>query len=106
MVKLSNENLKETIPSAECDGSRTTAECGMFNLAGDMITSDASYTQDIKSTFTMVELAFNKKTILFARKLNLNLRQKLIKCCIWSTNFYGAEIWTLRKVDQKYLGSF
>jgi hypothetical protein len=27
-------------------------------------------------------------------------------CYIWSIALYGAETWTLRKVDQKYLDSF
>jgi hypothetical protein len=35
----------------------------------------------------------------------LNLKKKLVKCCIWSTALYGAETWTLRKADQKYLES-
>jgi hypothetical protein len=38
--------------------------------------------------------------------LDLNLRKKLVKCHIWSTALYGAETWTLWKVDQKYLESF
>jgi hypothetical protein len=38
--------------------------------------------------------------------MDLNLRKKLVKCYIWSIAFYGAETWTLRKVDQKYLESF
>ena len=25
-----------------------------------------------------------------------------MKCCIWSVALYGAENWTLRKIDQKY----
>jgi hypothetical protein len=29
-----------------------------------------------------------------------------VKCYIWSIAFYGAETWTLRKVDHKYLGNF
>jgi len=29
-----------------------------------------------------------------------------VKCCIWSIALYGAETWTLRAVDQKYLESF
>ena len=29
-----------------------------------------------------------------------------MKCYIWSIALYGAETWTLRKVDQKYLKSF
>jgi len=28
-----------------------------------------------------------------------------VKCNIWSIRFHGAETWTLRKVDQKYLES-
>jgi len=39
-------------------------------------------------------------------KLDLNLRKKLIKCYIWSMTLYGAETWTLRAADQKYLESF
>jgi len=34
------------------------------------------------------------------------LEKKLIKCYIWSMAFYGAETWTLRAADQKYLESF
>jgi hypothetical protein len=39
-------------------------------------------------------------------KLDLNLRKKTVKYCILSIALYGAETWTLRKVDQKYLESF
>ena len=31
---------------------------------------------------------------------------QLSKCYIWSIAFYGAETWTLRKVDQEFLQSF
>jgi hypothetical protein len=54
----------------------------------------------------MTKAAFNKKKNLFIRKLNLNLKKKLMKCYIWSIALYGAENWTLRKLDQKYLESF
>jgi hypothetical protein len=47
----------------------------------------------------MVTAAFNKKKTLFTSKLDLNLRKKLVKCYIWSIVLYGAETWTLRKVD-------
>jgi hypothetical protein len=42
---------------------------------------------------------------LFTSKLDLNLRKRLVKCYIWSIALYGAEMWTLWKVDQKYLES-
>jgi hypothetical protein len=54
----------------------------------------------------MAKAAFNKKNTLFTSKLDLNLRNKLVKCYIWSISLYGAETWTLRKVDQKCLERF
>jgi len=49
---------------------------------------------------------FKTKRVLFTIKLDLNLRKKPIKCYIWSIVLYGAETWTLRKVDKKYLERF
>jgi hypothetical protein len=54
----------------------------------------------------MAKAAFNKKNIILASILELNLRKKLVKCDIWSTALYGAETWTLRETDQKYLRHF
>ena len=51
----------------------------------------------------MAKAAFSSKKNLFTSRLDLNLRKKLVKCCIWSIPVYGAETWKLRKVDQKYL---
>jgi hypothetical protein len=66
-----------------------------------MITNDARCTCEIKSRIAIAKAALNKKKTLFTSKLDLNLRKKLVKCYIWSLALYGAEIWTLRKVDQK-----
>jgi hypothetical protein len=74
-----------------------------FSYLGSMITNDARCTREIKSRISMAKAAFNKKKNLFTSKLDLNLRKKLVKCYIWSIALYGAETWTLRKVDQKYL---
>jgi hypothetical protein len=71
-----------------------------------MITKDARYLREIKSRIALPKAAFNKKKNLFTSKLELNLRKKLVKCYIWSIALYGAETWTLRKVDQKHLESF
>ena len=54
----------------------------------------------------MAKAAFNSKNTLFTSKLDLSLRQRLVKCDICSMALYGAESWTVRKVDQKYLESF
>jgi hypothetical protein len=65
-----------------------------------MITNDARCTREIKSRIAMAKATFNKKKNHFTSKLDLNLRKELIYCYIWSIAFYGAETWTLRKVDQ------
>jgi hypothetical protein len=54
----------------------------------------------------MANAAFNRNKTLFTSTLDFNLRKKLVKCYIWSIVLYGAETWTLQKVDQKYLKSF
>jgi hypothetical protein len=38
--------------------------------------------------------------------LDLNRRKKLVKCHSGSTALYGAQTWTLRKAELKYLESF
>ena len=58
-------------------------------------------TREIKSTIAMAAAAFNRNTIHFSSKLDLNLRKKLVKCYILSITLYGAETSTLRKADQK-----
>ena len=52
------------------------------------------------------EKAVFKKRALFASKLDLNLRKKLVKCWVWSMALYCTENLTLQKVDQKHLESF
>ena len=49
-----------------------------------MLANDGRCTCEIKSRIAMVKTAFSKKKTLFASKLDLNLRKKLIKCYIWS----------------------
>jgi hypothetical protein len=51
-----------------------------FNYLGSMITNDARCTREIKSRIAMAKAAFNKKKNLFTSKLDLSLREKLVKC--------------------------
>ena len=54
----------------------------------------------------MAKAAFNKTRTLLTNIMDLEMRNKLVKCYIWSTALCGAETWTLRAVDQKNLESF
>jgi hypothetical protein len=71
-----------------------------------MLTNDGTHTCEIKCRIAMAKTAFNKKRALFTSTLDLELRKKLVNCCIWSIALYGAENWPLRAVDQKDRGSF
>jgi hypothetical protein len=63
-------------------------------------------TYGIKSRIARAKAAFNYKMSLFMSKLNLNFREKLVKCYDWNIALCGAaETWTLQ-VDQKNLESF
>jgi len=46
------------------------------------------------------------KIRLFTSKLDLNLGKKPVMCYIWRIALYGAESWTFKRIDQKYLESF
>jgi hypothetical protein len=67
-----------------------------------ILTNDGRCTCEIKSRIAMAKAAFNKKRALFTSTLDLNMRNKLVKCYIWSIAVYGAETWTIRAVDQKH----
>jgi hypothetical protein len=73
---------------------------------GRILTNDEKCTCEIKCRIAMAKAAFNKKRTLFTSTLDLDLRNKLVKCCVWSIALYGAETWTLRAMDQKHLESF
>jgi len=44
-----------------------------------------------KSRITMVKAAINKDNTLFTSELDFTLREKLVKCYIWSIALYGAK---------------
>jgi hypothetical protein len=49
-------------------------------------------TREIKFRIAMTKAAFIKKKNLFTSKLDLNVRKKLVKFCVWSIALYGTEI--------------
>ena len=76
-----------------------------FKYFGSILTNDGRYTCEIKPRIAVAKVAFNKKRALFTSTFDLELRNKLVKCYVWSIALYGAETWTLRAVDQKRLES-
>ena len=67
-----------------------------FNCLGSMITN-SKCTREIQSRIAVAKVTFNRKTL--HQKIGPQFRNKLVKCNILSIAFYGAETWTLWKVD-------
>jgi len=76
-----------------------------FNCLASMITNDAKVRVTLNAGFPWQKQHWTR-FFFFTSKSDLNSRNKLVKCYIWSIAFYGAETWALRKVGQNYLESF
>jgi hypothetical protein len=61
-----------------------------LNYLCSMTTKDARCTREIKSRIAMAKPAFSKKKSPFTSKLELNLRKKLVKCCIIYSDLSAA----------------
>ncbi|KDR18382.1 hypothetical protein L798_07764 [Zootermopsis nevadensis] len=87
-------------------GNQQMENVEIFKYLGSIVTTDALCTKEVKARIAMAKAAFVKKRILLTSKLGLEMKKKLVKCYVWSVALYGAETWTLRKKEQKYLESF
>jgi hypothetical protein len=76
-------------------GQQQLTNVEVFKYMGSILTNNGRGTREIKFRIAMAKAAFNKKTP-FTNKLDLNLRNKLVKCYIWSVALCGAETVTLR----------
>ena len=74
-----------------------------FNYLDIMVKRDKHICMKLKYRTSIAKAAFNNKKPLLTSKKDLNLRKKLVNCCIWSIALYYAKTWKLWKVDQKYL---
>jgi len=62
-----------------------------FKYLGSILTNDGRCTCEIKCRIPMAKAAFNKKMTLFTNTLDLELRNKLVKCYVRSIALYGDE---------------
>jgi hypothetical protein len=49
--------------------------------------------REIKAIIIMAKTAFHEMKTLFTGKLDLNLRNKLVKYYVWGSSLHGAETW-------------
>ena len=77
-----------------------------FKYFGCNISGNMNCCQEVKQWIAMAEEAFNRKRSIFCGPLEKELRERLVKCFVWSVALYGAETWTLRRNEQKQLEEF
>ena len=66
---------------------------------GYLTTEDGRCEAEIKRRITIARSSFeNMSKVLTSRHININLRQRILRCYIWSTLLYGAETWTYRRM--------
>ena len=73
---------------------------------GCNISSNMNCCQEVKQRTAMAKEAFNRKRSIFCGPLELELRERLVKCFAWSVALYDAETSTLRRNEQKRLEAF
>jgi hypothetical protein len=71
-----------------------------------MLTRDGYCTIEIKMRTVIAKEAINRKIPFLTSKLNIELRNRLIRFYVSSIALYGSETWTLRKLERKYLESY
>jgi hypothetical protein len=76
---------RQISPIQTTTDQKQPANVEYFNYWGSTKTNDARNTREIIYRIAMGKAALNKNKVLFTRKLDLNLRQKLLKCYIGST---------------------
>ena len=78
-----------------------------FKYLGSIITEDGKNKEDITQQITEAKVMFNnKKQLLCLNNLSLEMKNKLIKSCIWSVALYGQETWTIGKNEETIINAF
>ena len=87
--------------SIDVDGE-AIARANAFKYIGAIKTSMGSCSEDINARIGSVKKAtMELDTIWKDRGVRKELKMKLVKELIWPVITYGAEVWTLKKDDER-----
>ena len=85
-------------------GDEEIKQVEKFNYLGSLITSDGKCDADIKKRIAMAKDTFEKLSNIFKnRKLNIKIKNKLLKCYVHSALLYGSECWTISPTTENKL---
>ena len=75
-----------------------------FRYLGSLVTEDGKCDAEIKARIGMAKANFGKmRDLLTNLNLNIRLRERMVRCYIWSGMLYGCESWTISAVMKKRL---
>ena len=75
-----------------------------FRYLGSLVTEDARCETEIKARIGMAKANFGKmRDLLTNLSLNPRLRERMVRCYIWSGLLYGCESWTISAVMRRRL---
>jgi hypothetical protein len=86
-------------------GQLENVEC--FNYLGSMIKKIMQVVLlKLNPGFPWQKRHSTTRSLFFATKLDLNVKEETSKLLTLELRLHGAETWTLRKIDQKYMESY
>ena len=71
-------------------------QVSQLRYLGSLMSEDGYCMKEIWSRIEMVKEVFMEKE-LFTGKMNVELKNRIMKCLVWSVALYAAETWTLTK---------
>ncbi|XP_026687311.1 uncharacterized protein LOC113471983 [Diaphorina citri] len=99
--KTPKNNVNLTIDGVPID------KVSSYKYLGTWLHEDNNQTKEIRCRIEIARHAFIKmKKCLCSRDINLKLRTRILKCYVFSTLLYGAEVWTLKKNNEKNINAF
>jgi len=66
-----------------------------------LLSADGYCEKVIRSRIEMAKKILHDRKKLFTSKLNLELKNRIIKCLVWSLALCATKTWTLTKADRK-----
>src|SRR6478609_11119800 len=85
---------------------QSVEQVSKFRCLGSLISEDGRCLNDVKTRIGMGKDAFNKRKVLLARSIRVDLRKRLVKTLVWPVVLYECETWTKRKEEINYLNAF
>ena len=112
-VKINVKKTKAMIVTNEGGGvvaikidGQLVEQVSKFKYLGSLITEDGRRKDEVKQRIGMAKDAFYKRKELLTKKLNKDIKKRMVRTLIWPVALYGCETWTLRQEERQRLEAF